>query len=205
MLIKSIIFMVVTCFSCIIYSKSTVLAQAGDVKIIEQNCNTQTFECDYVKNYKGTTEVLIKKWNRSAVPYQFHLNLIGLRLGLTGSPHTLTVYDSNNHKEEYFDILHVDAKKSCFINQEKDGSNKSKIVFYRTPSLKPYYTITRRDSGFKDFERVSSHNFDEASGTFNFTFDTTQDGEFYPQEVKVASPCSHKPKVTLVTWDDNRE
>ncbi len=205
MIMKISLVAILVLFSNQIFAKDRVLAQAGDVKIIERNCNAKTYECDYVKIYQGKMDVLIEKWNRSAVPYQFNSNLIGLRLGLTGSPHTLTIYDSNNRKMEFWDVLHVDAKKLCFLNQENDGKNKSKIVFYRLPSLKPYFTISRRDKDFNGFERVSSKSSDKDNGTFNFTFDTTKDGEYLQQEVKVELPCSQKPKVIFEVLDDNRE
>lgn len=205
MIIRTTLFLIIGLLTHPTFAKDKVLAQAGDVKIIERNCNSGTFECDYVKTYQGKTEVLIDKWNRSAVPYQFNSNLIGLRLGLTGSPHTLTIYDLNNRKTKFWDVLHVDAKKMCFLNQESDGKNKSKIVFYRIPSLKTYFSITRRDKGFKGFERVSSKHLDKDNGSFNFTFDTTKDGEYLQQEVKVEQPCSQKPKAIIEVWEDNRE
>lgn len=205
MIMKTGLVAILILFSNHIFATDKVLAQAGDVKIIERNCNSETYECDYVKTYKGNTEVLIKKWSRLAVPYQFNSNLIGLRLGLTGSPDSLTIYDSNNRKKEFWDVLHVDAKKLCFLNQENDVKNKSKIVFYRIPELKPYFTITRRDKGLKGFERVASHYLDEDDGSFNFMFNTTKDGEFLQQEVKVEQACSQKPKVIFEFWDDNRE
>lgn len=205
MIIRTILFLMIGLLANQVFAKDKLLAQAGDVKIIERNCNTETFECDYVKTYQGKTEVLLNKWNKSAVPYQFNSDLIGLKLGLTGSPHTLTIYDSNNRKTEFWDVLHVDAKKMCFLNQETNGKNKSKIVFYRVPDLKPYFTITRRDKGLKGFERVSSHSFDEEDASFNFTFDTMKDGEYLQQEVKVQQLCSQIPKVTVEVWGDNRE
>lgn len=202
MIIRTTLFLMMGLLSCSAFATDKVLAQARDVKIIERNCNIETYECDYVKTYQGKTEVLIKKWSRSAVPYQFNSNLIGLELGGTGSPHTLKMYDSNNRKTEFWDVLHVDAKKMCFLNQETDGKNKSKIVFYRVPDLKPYFTITRRDNGLKSFERVASHYLDEEDGAFNFTFDTMKDGEYLQQEVQVEQACSQKPKVIVEVWED---
>lgn len=200
MLFRTTLFLIIGLVTHPTFAKDKVLAQAGDVKIIERNCNSETYECDYVKTYQGKSEVLIKKWSRSAVPYQFSSNLIGLRLGLTGSPHSLTIYDSNNRKKEFWDILHVDAKKKCFLNQESDGKNKSKIVFYRVPDLKPYFAITRRDKGLKGFDRVARHYLDEEDGAFNFTFDTMKEGEYLQQEVKVEQACSQKPKVIVDVW-----
>ncbi|NHB57599.1 hypothetical protein G9F32_06035 [Acinetobacter sp. 194] len=205
MIFRTTLFLVTGLLSYSTFAKDKVLAQAGDVKIIERNCNSETYECDYVKTYQGKREVLIEKWNRSAVPYQFNSNLIALRLGLTGSPHSLTIYDSNNRKTEFWDVLHVDAKKMCFLNQESDGKNKSKIVFYRLPSLKPYFTISRRDKDLNGFERVWSKYLDEENGSFNFMFNTTKDGEFLQQEVKVEQACSLKPKVIVRVWEDNRD
>lgn len=205
MIIRTTLFLMIGLLANQVFAKDKLLAQAGDVKIIERNCNTETFECDYVKTYQGKTEALLNKWNKSAVPYQFNSDLIGLKLGLTGSPHTLTIYDSNNRKTEFWDVLHVDAKKLCFLNQESDGKNKSKIVFYGIPSLKPYFMISRRDKGLTSFEQVSRKYLDEDDGSFNFTFDTMKHGEYLQQEVKVQQLCNHKPKVTVDVWEDNRE
>lgn len=205
MIIRTTLFLMIGLLSHPTFAKDKLLAQAGNVKIIERNCNSETYKCDYVKTYQGKTEVLIEKWNKSAVPYQFNSNLIGLRLGLTGIPHILTIYDSNNRKTEFFDILHVDAKNLCFLNQESDGKSKSKIVFYRIPSLKPYFMISRRDKGLTGFEQVARKYLDEDDSSFNFTFDTMKDGEYLQQEVKVEQACSQKPKVIVEVWEDNRE
>lgn len=91
------------CCSTILWAKPTILAQAGDVKIIERNCNKKTDECDYIKIYQAKEKVLISKWNKTARAYQFTPNLIGFQLGATGIAHLLTVYDKNNKQQDFFE------------------------------------------------------------------------------------------------------
>ena len=197
--------MIVTCFSCVTYSKSTVLAQAGDVKIIQQNCNTQTFECDYVKTYQNKTEELISKWSKSAIAYQFSPDLIGFKIGATNIPHLLTVYDASNHKQKFFEALMVDNKNKCFITNEEVKKGQYDIKFYRIPSLKTYYVMSHKTKGLEDFTSLATHYRDKDDGSFHFNYELIEDGESYYKEIKVMNPCSQKPKMTLVTWDDNRE
>lgn len=53
MIIRTTLFLIIGLLTHPTFAKDKVLAQAGDVKIIERNCNSGTFECDYVKTYQG--------------------------------------------------------------------------------------------------------------------------------------------------------
>ena len=61
MLLKKVLMIGCLLFMSTTYAKDMILVKAGDVQIIQQNCNENTYECDYVKKYKGKSELLIEK------------------------------------------------------------------------------------------------------------------------------------------------
>lgn len=199
MIIKSIIFMGIIFLSCIVYSKPTVLAQAGDVKIIQTNCNDKTYQCDYIKTYENKTEKLISEWSKTAIAYQFSPDLIGFKIGATNIPHLLMVYNESNHKQDFFEALMVDNKNKCFITHEKVKKGQYEIKFYRIPSLKTYFVISHKTKGLEDFTRLATYYRFEEDGSFHFNYELIEDDESYYKEIKIMNPCSEKPKVTLVT------
>lgn len=178
-----------------LYAQQQILAQVGDVKIIKNNCNDETYECDYIKTYENTTEELISKWSKTAVAYQFSPDLIGFKMGATNIPHLLTTYDAKNNKKEFFDALLVDEKNKCFITHEDVKKNQYEIKFYRLPSFKNYFVINNKTKGLEDFTKLATQYRDEQDGSFNFNYELVEDGESYYKEVKVMNPCGDRPRI----------
>lgn len=180
-----------------LYAKTLILAQAGDVKIIQTNCNDETYECDYIKTYQNKTEELIRKWSKTAVAYQFSPDLIGFKVGASNIPHLLTTYDAKNNKKEFFEALMVDQKNKCFITHEEVNKDQYEVKFYRLPNLKPYFTLNNKIKGLEDFTRLATHYRDEEDGSFNFNYGLVEEGESYYKDIKVMNPCSDRPRIIV--------
>lgn len=205
MLLKKVLMIGCLLFMSTTYAKDMILVKAGDVQIIQQNCNENTYECDYVKKYKGKSELLIEKWSKTVIPYQFSPNLIGLRLGATGSNHILEIYDSNDKKSIFYNVIMVDEQNKCFLNQESDGEKHQKIAFYRLPSLQVFFEISSKNKDFRDFKDISSKYIDEEDNSFNFDYSRMMDNEVYFQQVKILDVCGHMPKIIQEDIDDSSE
>lgn len=195
--LKRSLFFVFAMMCTPLYAKALILAQAGDVKIIQTNCNEDTFECDYIKTYQNKTEELISKWSKTAVAYQFSPDLIGFKMGATNIPHLLTTYDAKNNKKESFETLMVDQKNKCFITHEEVKKDLFEIKFYRLPSLKPYFVINHKTKSVEDFTALATHYRDEEDGSFNFNYELVEDGESYYKEIKVINPCNDRPRIIV--------
>ncbi len=184
------------CCHTSLWANEKVLAQAGQVRIIQRNCDVKTDACDYIKSYKGQEKVLMSQWNKTARAYQFTPELIGFEIGATGIAHLLTVFDQNNRQQEFFELLQMSPDQKCFVTKEKLDKKHDKVVFYRLPERKPYLSISKKDQKFSEMRQIGYSTFlDESDGSFNFGYEAEEDGEKYFQEIKVENPCSLKPKI----------
>ena len=195
MILKKLLFLVMSINCTQLYAQETILAQAGDVKIIQKNCNDETYECDYVQTFQDTSKILLSDWNKTAVAYQFSPHLIGFKMGATNIPHLLTTYDSHNNSQKFFDVMMIDEEKKCFITQEEVKQNQYEIKFYRLPSLQAYFTMNTQTQGLEDFQSIATHYQDEEDHSFNFNYALIEDDESYYKDIKVLQPCSDQPII----------
>jgi len=118
--------------------KDKVLGKVGLIKIKKENCNNQTYACNYVLyDANAKKQILIEDWNKTANVYQFSPKLMGFLFGATGSGHILTTIDDQNRQKEYANFEAMNNTQSCMVTFER-GLNKmpDSLVFYSVPDFR---------------------------------------------------------------------
>ena len=177
------------------FAQDKVLAQAGDVQIIQSNCTKDKQQCDFIKSYRGKHSYLMKNWSGNANTYKFSDKLLGMTFSSTGIKTLFITINDQNQQFKYASLLGIDDKNSCFITQETYNNEKDSIVFRKTSDQKVFFVINKHTKNVTGLSQVLYSSFDpEDHQTFNFNYGTMIDNEYASFDMTVKNACT-KPSI----------